>query len=74
MTITSEHKHYISYEIWPWPKFPPYIYGGCYLIAQTAIVPLLAATQTTPYLPFEDLYLLGVCARKARVQLWSHDR
>jgi len=37
-------------------------------MSSEAIVPLLAAIQTTPILPFEDVYITGICAEKANVK------
>lgn len=55
--------------MWPWSNYPPYITGGAYLMDKTAVAPLLAAAQTIPYLHIEDIYLSGLCARKAGVEL-----
>ena len=35
----------------------------------STIVPLLAACQKTPLLPFEDVYLLGLCIEKGGVKV-----
>ena len=70
----TDQKHYISHERWPWPTYPPYIQGKCYLITGSAIASLLAAAITIPFLPFEDLYLTGMCAKKAKVPLFVHSR
>lgn len=67
-------KWYVSTEVWPWQNYPPYLYGGSYLISRAAIGPLLAAAQVTPYFMFEDVYLIGLCARKAGVLVMSNDR
>lgn len=40
----------------------------------SAVASLLAAAITLPYLPFEDLYLTGMCARKANVSRFVHPR
>ncbi|KAI9563442.1 hypothetical protein GHT06_010905 [Daphnia sinensis] len=70
----DEKKWAISEQLWPWSTYPTYVSGGCYLIDSAAIGPLLAAAQTTPYFPFEDLYVNGLCARKANVQVLASDR
>ena len=69
-----ESKHYVSLEVWPWPTYPSYLYGGCYLVGRGSLGPLLAAAQTTPFFPFEDLYLIGLCSRKAQIPLWTFDK
>ena len=66
-------KWIVNQEMWPWSTYPTYVSGGCYLIDSMAIGPLLAAAQTTPYFPFEDLYVNGLCARKAEVQVLASD-
>lgn len=66
-------KWIIDRQLWPWSTYPTYVSGGCYLIDSSAIGPLLAAAQTTPYFPFEDLYINGLCARKAEVQVLASD-
>ncbi|KAK4026470.1 hypothetical protein OUZ56_015466 [Daphnia magna] len=70
----DEIKWAISEQLWPWSTYPTYVSGGCYLIDSAAIGPLLAAAQTTPYFPFEDLYVNGLCARKANVHVLASDR
>ena len=61
----------MSSGTWPWEMYPPYLIGAGYMISRTALSPLLAAASTTPYFVFEDLYLNGLCAPKAHVQLRS---
>lgn len=48
--------------------------GGAYVITRSAVRPLLAAAQTTPYAPFEDLYISGLCAFKAKVAIYASKR
>lgn len=70
----QDSEWYVSFEVWPWYNYPPYLYGGSYLISRAAIEPLLAAAQVTPYFIFEDVYLIGLCARKANVLVLSNYR
>ncbi len=63
--------HDISFEEWPWNNYPQYLSGPAIILTKRAIVPLLAAMQTTPMMPFEDVYLSGICAEKANVSLIS---
>ncbi|XP_046453458.1 uncharacterized protein LOC124201058 isoform X3 [Daphnia pulex] len=58
-----------SYENWPWQKFPIYFQGAGVVIAGSAVRPILAAMQVTPYFIWDDMYLVGLCAVKAKVQL-----
>ena len=67
-------KFSISYEEWPWFDYPPYVMGGAILMSGTAVRPLLAAAQTLPFVPFEDVYLTGLCSLRAGVQLWTSER
>ncbi|XP_045036593.1 uncharacterized protein LOC116932905 isoform X3 [Daphnia magna] len=59
----------ISYEEWPWIDYPPYFLGAAVLMHGSTIVPLLAACQTTPMMPFDDVYLYGICTEKANITL-----
>ena len=59
--------HFITFDEWPWKEYPSWVWGPAYLLTHEAIVPLLAAIQTTPIFPFEDVYLSGICAEKGRV-------
>lgn len=65
---------FITYHTWPWKKMPSFLFGNIFLMTQSAVAPLLAAAQTTPYIPFDDLFLTGLSARRARLGLWSHER
>lgn len=69
-----DQKHYVSRRVWPWPRYPNYLMGGCYAIAGQAVKSLLAATQTTPFFWIEDIYLTGLCASKVNVSLQSHPK
>uniref|UniRef100_A0A0P5PW89 Hexosyltransferase n=1 Tax=Daphnia magna TaxID=35525 RepID=A0A0P5PW89_9CRUS len=68
------NKYYISRNVWPWSKYPAFVSGGGYLLGRDTIQPLLAAVQTTPLFPLEDVYLTGICARKARIKSLSSRR
>ena len=48
--------------------------GGAYVVSRAAMRPLLAAAQTTPFLPFEDVYVSGLCAFRAGVSLQTPER
>lgn len=63
-----------SFETWPWSRLPLYINGPGYLISGSAITPLLAATQTTPYFISDDIYLSGICNRRVGVPLRESTR
>ncbi|XP_057380469.1 beta-1,3-galactosyltransferase 5-like [Daphnia carinata] len=59
----------ISVEEWPWIDYPPYFLGAAVLMHGSTIVPLLAACQTTPMMPFDDVYIYGICTEKANIRL-----
>ena len=65
---------YASYEVWPWATFPVFLRAATVLIGGQSIVPLLAGVQTTPYLPFSDVYLTGLVAEKAGIPIYTNDR
>lgn len=44
------------------------------IIAGSAVRPILSAMQVTPYFIWEDMYLIGLCAVKAKIQLRTSDR
>jgi hypothetical protein len=69
VTIFIEGKWEISLENWPWKKYPIYVSGGAVIISGSAISSLLAAAQTTPYFPFDDTYLSGLCTGKAGIKV-----
>ena len=60
-------KYGIGFDEWPWNTYPQQIWDH-YLLTHEAIVPLLAAVQTTPVMPLEDIYITGICAEKANVE------
>ena len=64
----------ISYEHWPWKAYPDYPTGIISLITGSSIGSLLAAAQTVPFIRFDDAYLLGLCAEKAKIKVVSDTR
>ena len=54
----------MTYEDWPWNSYPPYFLGPAVLFPGIVIVPLLAAFQTTPMMPIDDIYYTGIYVRK----------
>ena len=70
MFIVLDGKWAISREQWPWNKYHPFLMGGGVLMPQVTIRPVLAAFQTTPLIPFEDVYLSGMCSEKAGFKLY----
>ena len=60
----------IGLDQWPWKDYPQQsLSRSAYILTHEAIVPLLAAIQTTPMTNYEDIYLTGICAEKANVEI-----
>jgi hypothetical protein len=59
----------MTFEDWPWNEYPPYFLGPAVLFPSRTILPLLAALQTTPMMPIDDVYYSGMCTEKAGVGL-----
>jgi hypothetical protein len=71
----SDGKWDMSVEEWPWNDYPRYFFGNGVLFPGETILPFLAAFQTTPLHPIDDLYFSGICTEKAGVKIrWSTNR
>jgi hypothetical protein len=55
-SISAEGKWKISLEDWPWSTYSNYFSGGGVLMPGITIAPILAAAQTIPYMPFDDIF------------------
>lgn len=64
-------KRMITMEEFPWTTFPAYFNGLAYFITGNMIVPLMAAFQTVPMLPLEDVYL-GICIIKSDMKRYTY--
>jgi hypothetical protein len=64
-----EGKWNITHEEWPWNLYPRYFNGQAVAISGSSILPLLAAFQTTPMMPFDDVYYIGICTERNGVTL-----
>jgi hypothetical protein len=67
--LQSDGKWNMTFEDWPWNEYPPYFLGPVVLFPSSTILPLLAALQTTPMMPIDDVYYSGMCTEKAGVVL-----
>ncbi|EFX74702.1 hypothetical protein DAPPUDRAFT_56803 [Daphnia pulex] len=66
----KDSKYYISLEEYPWSNYPyNWLSGPAYFMHASVVIPLLAASQTTPLHPFEDVFLTGMCREKAGVKI-----
>ncbi|KZS16568.1 Uncharacterized protein APZ42_017163 [Daphnia magna] len=63
--VNSSH----SYEEWPWSHYPPHLLDHAVLLANSTILPLLAAIQTTPRVVMDHLYYTGICREKAAIRI-----
>ncbi|XP_046460823.1 lactosylceramide 1,3-N-acetyl-beta-D-glucosaminyltransferase A-like [Daphnia pulex] len=70
----TEGKWPSSFEDWPWFWIPNYLQGAGIVIAGSAVRSLLAAVQSTPYFIWDDIYLIGLCAVKARLPIRISNR
>ena len=66
-SISAEGKWKISLEDWPWSTYSNYFSGGGVLMLGITIAPILAAAQTIPYMPFDDIFFTGLCTAKAGI-------
>jgi hypothetical protein len=67
--VRYKGKHYISIEEYPWVNYPYYVQGPAYFMHASVVIPLLAASQTIPFNPFEDVFLAGMCRERAGVKM-----
>ncbi|XP_046443670.1 uncharacterized protein LOC124193748 [Daphnia pulex] len=67
--VRYKGKHYISIEEYPWVNYPYYVQGPAYFMHASVVIPLLAASQTIPFNPFEDVFLTGMCREKAGAKI-----
>ncbi|KAK4026415.1 hypothetical protein OUZ56_015413 [Daphnia magna] len=63
--VNSSH----SYEEWPWSHYPPHLLDHAVLLANSTILPLLAAIKTTPRVVIDHLYYTGICREKAAIRI-----
>lgn len=63
-----------DFDMWPWYELPKFLHGAGIVVSGVAIRSLLAAIQTTPYFVWDDVYLTGLCAVKAKLQILASDQ
>jgi hypothetical protein len=61
----------ITKEEFPWKTLPSHFNGLAYFITGNMIEPLMAAFQTVPMLPLEDVYL-GICIIKSGMKRYTY--
>lgn len=68
------HKWYApSYMYWQ-DEYPSFLAGPAYLMAQSVAAKLLQTATTIPIFHLEDVYITGICAKKAQIPLVDDQR
>ncbi|KAL7643543.1 UNVERIFIED_CONTAM: hypothetical protein RMT77_005525 [Armadillidium vulgare] len=66
----------VSQKEYPGTFYPVYTWGPAYIISRNSVDKLLIASNETPFLSLEDIFITGILAKKAKVQLknidWRH--
>ncbi|KYB26485.1 Beta-1,3-galactosyltransferase brn-like Protein [Tribolium castaneum] len=62
-------KWFVPYELYPDEKYPPYLCGAAYIMSADVAVKLYRVALETPIFYIEDVYITGMCAKKANVTL-----
>lgn len=62
-------KWYLPPEVYPHGRLPDYVDGPAYLVGADAASALITAFDVLPYLHLEDVFLTGLCAAYAQVEL-----
>ncbi|XP_044269757.1 beta-1,3-galactosyltransferase 1-like [Tribolium madens] len=62
-------KWYVPYEVYPDDKYPAYLCGATYLMSADVAVKLYHFAFETPIFYIEDIYITGMCSKKANVTL-----
>jgi hypothetical protein len=74
ISAQQRYEQDISYYIeYPWSNYPNRLSEGAYFMHTSVVIPLLAASQTTPFptarAAYEEIFLTGMCAEKAGVKM-----
>ena len=65
-------KWYISKKSYNQSTYPTYVSGTAYAMTTSAAVAMFEVSPTVPLLPWEDIYITGLCAQKAGLDI-IHD-
>ncbi|ESO97450.1 hypothetical protein LOTGIDRAFT_74895, partial [Lottia gigantea] len=68
----TKHKWYVSEQIYRYEHYPVYISGTTYVISSDLLSGLLLAASQSPTIPNEDVYITGICGKKAGATLLGH--
>ncbi|CAG5127535.1 unnamed protein product [Candidula unifasciata] len=64
-------KWYTSYSVFQEERYPDYVSGPSYVMTSAAAVLLYEATLRVARFWLEDVYITGLCARKAKVRVYD---
>jgi len=60
--------HYLSYDFYPYSRFPPFIAAGAIIISRDLVQPLHIFSYFTKHVPFDDVFY-GLVAKKLGLTL-----
>lgn len=58
----------VSFESYPFPHYPMYMFGNTYVISRNIAHRLVKASEYMPYVPIEDAYITGILAKAIRTE------
>ena len=53
----KQSKYYISYDVFPFKRYPTFCSGTCYVLSMSAVQEIVNVFAITPYFPLEDVYI-----------------
>ncbi|XP_046445688.1 lactosylceramide 1,3-N-acetyl-beta-D-glucosaminyltransferase A-like [Daphnia pulex] len=63
-------RYYNSFEEYPWSNYPDNgLSGPAYFMHTSVVIPILAASQTIPFHPSDEIFLTGMCTEKASLKI-----
>ncbi|XP_059168889.1 beta-1,3-galactosyltransferase 1-like [Physella acuta] len=71
---STKSKWYISKADYPKSRYPDYVSGGAYVLSAQASWLLYQASLRLPLFRWEDVYVTGMCSKKAGVEVIDNDR
>ncbi|XP_059139234.1 beta-1,3-galactosyltransferase 1-like [Physella acuta] len=71
---STKSKWYISKADYPKSRYPDYVSGGAYVMSTQASWLLFEASLRLPLFRWEDVYVTGMCSKKAGVEVIDNDR
>ncbi|KAH9515218.1 Lactosylceramide 1,3-N-acetyl-beta-D-glucosaminyltransferase [Bulinus truncatus] len=65
----NSSKGFVSVKEYNETRYPTYVFGPSYSMTTSAARLIYEASKTVPYFSLEDVYVTGMCARKAGIPL-----